>query len=67
MSGGRFLASADQLARFESDERRLLDLVEFCRNGSEQTILGFWDWDAHLNEQPFGKGIDKSGAHDVLP
>ncbi len=49
MTGGLFLASADTLARFDSDESRLLALADFCRGQPGSPILDFWAWDQQRN------------------
>ena len=56
MNGGLFLASADTLAKFESERSRLLCFAEFLHRHPEHPVLDFWEWDARLNPQRFGSG-----------
>jgi len=54
--GGLFLASAETLARFDSERSRLLGFAEFFHRHPEHPVLDFWEWDARLNPQGFGGG-----------
>ena len=54
MSSGPFLASGERLARFESEESRLLDFAEFFQKHPQQPVLDFWAWDARFNPHRFG-------------
>jgi hypothetical protein len=53
MTMGPFVASADRIARFESDESRLLDLAAFFKDHPTKPVFNFWQWDARLNSKPF--------------
>ena len=54
MTGGLLLASADTLAKFDSERSRLLCLAEFLHRHPRYPVLDFWEWDAQLNPQRFG-------------
>jgi hypothetical protein len=53
MTGGLFLASAETLARFDSEASRLEALAEFCQRRPGHGVLGFWEWDAQQNPHRF--------------
>ncbi len=44
MTGGLFVASADTLARFDSDQSRLEAFAEFFQNHPEWPVPDFWQW-----------------------
>ncbi|PWU19891.1 MAG: hypothetical protein C5B50_05525 [Verrucomicrobia bacterium] len=51
-----FLMSAERLALFDSDESRLSDFAEFCRNRAGGMVFDFWAWDKRLNRRSFNRG-----------
>ena len=53
MTGGLFLASADTLARFDSEEGRLESLADYFKNHPQRPVLQFWEWDAQNNTNRF--------------
>jgi len=56
MTSGPFLASAERLSNFGSEESRLLDFAAFFQQHPKKPVLSFWEWDARLNPQRFGSG-----------
>ncbi|MCP5523246.1 MAG: hypothetical protein H7A46_17055 [Verrucomicrobiales bacterium] len=54
MTGGRIVASAETLARFDADSARLQAFAEFFRNHPDCPVLDFWQWDQQLNPERFG-------------
>lgn len=64
MSGGLFLASAERLARFDSEPARLAAFAELFRNHPDCPVLDFWQWDQKLNPDRFGT---KPGSVSDLP
>jgi hypothetical protein len=53
MSGGLFLASADTLARFDSEESRLEGFADHFQAHPQSRVLSFWEWDAGQNPHRF--------------
>ena len=45
MTGGLFQATAETLAKFDSDESRLLTFAEFCHRHPQAPVLDFEQWD----------------------
>jgi len=56
MSGGLFLASAETLARFDSEECRLVTFAEFFHHHPQRPVSDFWAWDTRHNPFRFGSG-----------
>ena len=54
MTSGPFLASAERLARFDSDESRRLEFAEFFHRHPYHPVLSFWEWDSQMNPHRFG-------------
>jgi hypothetical protein len=62
LTGGSLLASAARLARFDSEESRLLSFAEFLQNHPQQPVLSFWDWDRRLNPSRLGGGSHQTNS-----
>ena len=69
MNGGLFLASADTLAKFDSERSRLHGFAEFFHRHAQQPVLDFWEWDARLNPRRFGSGTPSrpAGSEEAHP
>lgn len=69
MSGGLLLASADTLAKFDSERSRLHCFADFFHRHPQQPVLDFWAWDARFNPQRFGSGNPNrpAGSEEAHP
>ena len=56
MTSGPFLASAERLARWESEESRILDFAAFFQGNPQKPVLTYWEWDARMNPLGFANG-----------
>ncbi len=65
MSSGPFLTSGERLARFESEESRLLDFADFFQKHPQQIVLEFWAWDAQLNPRRFGSQSTRATPREI--
>lgn len=54
MNGGLFLATAETIARFESDASRLATFAEFFHKHPQHPVPDFWEWDARHNPRRLG-------------
>jgi hypothetical protein len=55
MNGGVFLASAETLARFDSEASRLRSFAEFFQRHPQCPVPDFWAWDAQHNPHGLGR------------
>jgi hypothetical protein len=62
MTSGPFLASAERLSHFESEESRLLDLAAFFQEHPQKPVPSFWEWDSKLNPLRFPKSATTTTA-----